>query len=172
MPFTVTLVVFFFFFFCMRTPRRTCVHFVGLAYMYAKNVCYKYQWHSYSCTHLPPPSDWQLQCPQQLHSCPFPDPRGTLSSSLFFSINLCTPPPWCLTRYTLKILAVKGIDQETFAIWLSQMFFWLRWLWSNAHVWSVETCQTTAMNVTTLQRLQQLCVERWVRLSKVCCRQR
>ena len=27
-----------FFFFCMRTPRRTCVHFVGLAYMYAKNV--------------------------------------------------------------------------------------------------------------------------------------
>ena len=26
----------FFFFFCMRTPRRTCVHFAGLAYMYAK----------------------------------------------------------------------------------------------------------------------------------------
>ena len=25
-------------FFCMRTPHRTCVHFVGLAYMYAKNV--------------------------------------------------------------------------------------------------------------------------------------
>ena len=29
---------FFFFFFFLRTPRWTCVHFVGLAYMYAKNV--------------------------------------------------------------------------------------------------------------------------------------
>ena len=38
---TVTSVAVFFF--CMRTPHRTCVHFVGLAYMYAKNLRKKYQ---------------------------------------------------------------------------------------------------------------------------------